>query len=167
MVDCSKCSVEVLWSPLYTFDIFHHGFLPKFVHFFTIPTNVMLFFLSQFSFFGIRTRSGAFTVNGALVLMIILVVLYLIVGINARSWPWGLATAIVIVVCCLTGNLWYAAYKTPTNPWYNPTTWTTNPMTWSYGMSFIQALSHVTTGSPPPYITGNYFIDMVKKNVRL
>jgi hypothetical protein len=142
---------------MYTFDIFHQGFLPKFVHFCTIPTNVMLSmcFLAQYSFFGITEGYGAFTVNAGLALMIILVILYMIAGFIAHSAPWGLATSGVIFVCWVTGNLWYTIYKTPTNPWYNPTTWPTNPMIWSYVMSFIQALSHLATGTLRPYISGN------------
>ena len=70
---------------MYTFDIFHQGFLPKLVHFLTIPTNVMLSmcFLAQYSFFGITEEYGAFTVNAGFALMIILVILYMIAGFIA------------------------------------------------------------------------------------
>lgn len=88
--------------------------------------------------------------NAGRALMIILVIFYMIAGFIANSAQWGLATSVVIFVCWMTANLWYTIYKTPTNPWYNPTTWPTNPIIWSYVMSFIQALSHVATGTLPP-----------------
>lgn len=144
---------------MYTFDITHQGFIPKFVHFFTIPTNVMLSmcFLAQFSFFGVKKQGyGVLALNASLILFLILAILYLTMGFIRKTLAWGVATTVVIFVCWLTGNLWYTTYKTPGNPWYNPTTTATNPLIWSYAMSFLQASSHMSVPQLPPYITGKF-----------
>ena len=142
---------------MYTFDITHQGFVPKFVHFFTIPCNVMLSmcFLAQFTFFGISKRGyGAIEMNGAMALFLVLAILYMVMGVLKKTKAWGLATSVIISVCWMIGNLWYYCYKNPTNPWYNPTTIWTNPLIWSYIISFIQASSHMAVPQLPPYITG-------------
>jgi hypothetical protein len=141
---------------MYTFDIFHQGMLAKFVHFFTIPTNVMLsmMFLAQFDIYGERRYGNAFSINGALVLLGVLSLAYLLMGFIRRSALWGLATVVVLGVLYMAGNLWYYSYHTIGNPWYNPTNLYTNPLIWSYGMSFIQAASHMTETQIPAFITG-------------
>lgn len=57
---------------MYTFDIFHQDVIPKYVHFFTIPTKVMLsmMFLAQFNVptLGEIRFGNAFAVNFALLL---------------------------------------------------------------------------------------------------
>ncbi|XP_053402941.1 uncharacterized protein LOC128558118 [Mercenaria mercenaria] len=151
-----QCDFFDLLYQLYTFDITHQGFIPKFVHFFTIPCNVMLSmcFLAQFSFFGVKIGNGAWQINGSFALFLVLVIMYLIMGLIRKCKTWGLATSVVIFVCWITGNLWYAVYKAPGNSWYNPTTIASNPILWSYIISFIQASSHLAVPQMPPYITG-------------
>lgn len=112
-------------------------------------------FLAQFSFFGVKKMGyGAFELNGAMYLFIALVVLYMVMGFLRKTIAWGVATSVVVFVCWVTGNLWYFCYKTLGNPWYNPTTLGTNPIMWSYIISFIQASSHMVVPQLPPYITG-------------
>ncbi|CAC5396423.1 unnamed protein product [Mytilus coruscus] len=145
---------------MYTFDIFHQGVIPKFVHFFTIPTNVMLsmMFLAQFNFpsLGEVRYGNAFAVNFALVLFFVLGLAYIIMGILRKSWAWGVATCVVLGVLNMTGNLWYYSYRTKGNPWYNPTNLYTHPFIWSYVISAIQALSHMVVPQMPPNITGEH-----------
>ncbi|XP_071144153.1 uncharacterized protein [Mytilus edulis] len=143
---------------MYTFDIFHQGFLPKCVHFFTIPTNVVItmMFFAQFNFPNIgEVRYGsAFAFNWTFVILLVLGVLYIIMGILRKSWAWGVATFIVLTCLTLAGNMWFYSYRTEGNPWYNPTSYGTNPFIWSYVISFIQAISHIAVPQMPPYITG-------------
>ncbi|XP_052082085.1 uncharacterized protein LOC127719814 [Mytilus californianus] len=132
---------------MYTFDIFHQGVIPKYVHVFTIPTNVMLsmMFLVQFNMpsLGELRYGNAFAVNFALVLFFVLGVAYIIMGILRKSWAWGVATFLVLGVLNMTGNLWYYSYRTKDNSWYNPTNLYTHPLIWSYAISLIQASSHM------------------------
>ncbi|XP_061171881.1 uncharacterized protein LOC133181379 [Saccostrea echinata] len=141
---------------MYTFDIFHQGMLAKFVHFFTIPTNVMLsmMFLAQFNIYGELRYGNAFSVNGALILFGVLSIAYIIMGFIRKCVLWGVATTVVLAVLNMAGNLWYYSYRTVNNPWYNPTNWYTNPLIWSYGISFLQASSHMTESQIPAFITG-------------
>lgn len=147
---------------MYTFDIFHQGFVAKFVHFFTIPTNVMLsmMFLAQFNIptVGELRYGQAFAVNFALLLFGLLAIAYIIMGILRKSWAWGFATVVVIAVLNMAGNLWYYGFRVQGSPWYNPTTWPTNPLIWSYAISFLQASSHMTEPQIPPNISGNFIL---------
>ncbi|CAC5382997.1 unnamed protein product [Mytilus coruscus] len=145
---------------MYTFDIFHQGVIPKYVHFFTIPTNVMLsmMFLAQFNVptLGELRYGNAFAVNFALLLFGFLGLAYIIMGILRKSWTWGVATFVVLGCLNMAGNLWYYSYRTNGNPWYNPTNLYTHPLIWSYAISFIQASSHMIVPQMPPNITGKH-----------
>jgi hypothetical protein len=143
---------------MYTFDMTHQGFLIKFVHFFTIPFNIVLTmcFLAQFSFPGLvdNVGYGALQVNSSIILLILVSSLYIFTGIIRKCWLWGVGTAFVLSISWISGNLLYEVYKVPGNPWYNPTTLPTNPIIWTYVMSLIQATSHIGAPQLPPYITG-------------
>lgn len=146
---------------MYTFDIFHQGVISKCVHFLTIPVNAMLsmMFLAQFNLCGELQFGGAFSVNIALLLFLVLGISYIIMGFLHRSWEWGFVTFIILAVLYMTGNLWYYSYRTPGNPWYNPTNWYTNPLIWSYIISLVQASSHGFEQEIPPNISGEYIMN--------
>ncbi|VDI82422.1 Hypothetical predicted protein [Mytilus galloprovincialis] len=141
---------------MYIFEIFHQGVISKCVHFLTIPTNVMLsmMFLAQFNLCGEVQFGGAFSVNFALILLLVIGMSYIAMGFLHKCWQWGVVTFIVLAVLYMTGNLWYYSYCTYGNPWYNPTNWYTNPLIWSYIISFVQAYSHIYEQEIPPYISG-------------
>ncbi|CAC5397300.1 unnamed protein product [Mytilus coruscus] len=141
---------------MYTFDIFHQGVISKCVHFLTIPTNAMLsmMFLAQFNICGELQWGAAFSVNFAFIMFLVLGISYIAMGFLHKCWQWGVVTFIILAVLNMTGNLWYYSYRTPGNPWYNPTNWYINPLIWSYIISFVQAFSHGFEQEIPPNISG-------------
>ena len=141
---------------LYMFDIFHQCYLTKLVHYFTIPLNAIMSFsfLAQFEF-GLKIGHAAFSVNGALILFLLLCLIYILAGIIRKARAWAATSVFVMFSCWMVGNLWYHTYKTPGNPWYNPTTIPTNPLLWSYISGLAQAISHTFEPQVPPYYTGN------------
>ncbi len=78
---------------------------PKIVHFFTIPTNIVLFFMlfAQFNLPGESTtivRRGPFffPTNWTYLPLAILIVVYILMGILRKCVAWGIITAIVITL---------------------------------------------------------------------
>lgn len=77
---------------------------PKFVHFFTIPINIILFMMlfAQFAFPGLDTtvRRSAFffPTNFSYIPLAILILVYILMGILRKCLTWGFATAIVITL---------------------------------------------------------------------
>ncbi|KAL3837479.1 hypothetical protein ACJMK2_022833 [Sinanodonta woodiana] len=140
---------------LYTFDIMHFGFISKFVHFFTIPTNVVfsMSFLAQFSIFG--KSDEELWLNASTIFLLFLVIMYMTASFVWRCWEWGVATSVVLFVCWMGGNMWYWTFMVEGNPWYNPTCLWANPIIGSYLASIAQAGSHMCSPQLPPYITGN------------
>lgn len=140
---------------LYTFDIAHQGFWPKFLHMFTIHTNVIctMTFLAQWRFWESDTPDRL-VINASFVYMMVLALLYLAMGLLRRSVIWGVTTAFVLVLCWGISNLWFAYYHVEGSPVYNPTTWATNPLIWAYVSSFVESLSHLMVPQLPPYVTG-------------
>ena len=147
---------------MYTFDITHQGFVTKLIHFFTIPMNTMLtmMFLAQFNvpFLGECHYGNAFAVNAALLFFTFIGLIYIIVGFLRRCWLWGLSMFLILGVLTISGNMWYYSFRHDDQPWYNPTSYDTNPIIWSYIVSLIQATSHVILPQIPPNITGKYRI---------
>ncbi|KAK3597066.1 hypothetical protein CHS0354_022071 [Potamilus streckersoni] len=140
---------------LYTFDIMHFGFVSKFVHFFTIPANVIfsMSFLAQFSIFG-NSSEELFMLNASTIFLLFLSIMYMTASFVWRCWEWGVATSAVLFVCWMGGNMWYWTFMVEGNSWYNPTYLWANPIIWSYLASIVQAGSHMCSPQLPPYITG-------------
>jgi len=138
---------------MYSFDLAHQGWVPKFVHYFTIPGNVTfsMVFLSQFVI--VDLVDGP-VINAAFIVAAVLSVLYVINGLRYKSATWGISTAICIWMLFTLSQLFYSSFKTPGAPWYNPTTIRTNPIIYMYITSFIESLSHLIVPQLPPYITG-------------
>lgn len=144
---------------MYTFDVSHQGFLTKLIHFFTIPLNGMLtmMFLAQFNvpLLGEFHYGSAFAVNSALIFFAFLAIIYIIAGFLRKCWLWGFSMVVVLGFLTISGNMWYYDFRIGDQTWYNPTTYGTNPLIWSYIVSLIQATSHVILPQIPPNITGN------------
>ncbi|CAG2198946.1 unnamed protein product [Mytilus edulis] len=162
IVPRTQWDISDVLHQMYTFDIFHQGFFSKYVHFFTIPTNVLLLmvFLAQFNIptLGELRYGNVFAVNLALVLFGIFGVAYVIIGVRQNSWEWGVATFGVLAILNMAGNVWYYSYRAIDNRWYNPTNIYSNPLVWSYIVSFMQTASHLVVPQLPPNVTGtNYW----------
>ena len=80
---------------------------PKFVHFFTIPSIVILFFvfMAQFPFQPslmdgiIHVNEFVFDLNYGAVALIILMAAYIVMGFLRKSPLWGCTTAFCLVLC--------------------------------------------------------------------
>jgi len=140
---------------LYTFDIAHQGFWPKFLHMFTIPTNVVctMTFLAQWKFYESLTPER-YVINASFVYMMVLALLYIGMGFYRRSIVWGFTSAFVLSLCWAISNLWYGYFAVEGNPFYNPTIWACNPLIWAYISSLVESASHLLVPQLPPYITG-------------
>lgn len=82
-------------------------FSPKFVHFFTIPINIILFFMyfAQFKLPGsyiedttVRRGPFFFPANWTYLLLGLLLLVYIIMGFLRKCKVWGFGTAIVITM---------------------------------------------------------------------
>lgn len=80
---------------------------PKFVHFFTIPINIILFFmfLAQFKFPGsyiedttVQRGPFIFPANWSYLPLGILILAYAVMGLVRKCATWGFATAVVIAM---------------------------------------------------------------------
>ena len=92
------------------------SFSPKFVHFFTIPTNLILFFMffAQFKLPGsyiedttVRRGPFFFPTNWSYLPLGILLLLYIIMGFVRKCPIWGCATAVVITMLWGVVRFWY------------------------------------------------------------
>ncbi|CAG2253296.1 unnamed protein product [Mytilus edulis] len=150
---------------MYTFDIFHQGVISKSVHF-LYHTNKCDALYDVFSSVQLiwRPTMGRrlypsmwhFSLFQSSLLLVFSSYCTLLWDLwdFYKSWEWGFVTFIILAVLYMTGNLWYYSYRTPGNPWYNPTNWYTNPLIWSYIISLVQASSHGFEQEIPPEYSG-------------
>jgi len=144
---------DILYQ-LYSFDIAHQGWVPKFAHYFTIPGNVVfsLVFLCQFTFG--EVTDTIFPTSIAMIVTAILIVLYLFTGFIHRSFTWGVGTSFAVFALYTIASMWHYIFKIDGNPWYASTESYANPLLWIYICSFCESCSHIIVPQLPPYITG-------------
>jgi hypothetical protein len=148
---------------IFAFDIAHQGWVPKYVHYFTIPGNVCmtLCFLCQFK---VSDRfSEPFDFSIGFIFASVLAGSYILNGFLKKSTFWGFSTAVSCYLLWMVACLWYHTFKDAEAPWYNPTNHlATNPLVLLYVCSLIEAFSHIIVPQLPPYIVGvNHWYDTV------